>query len=189
MSRKTRDNTASYEVTVPNNFSSVRPQRSANHQRQLPVVWHYNPVVKHDCVNLFFFLLINSLFLTKVLKSMISRLLLSTKEGFLGMGWGMKVSWHIRVDDYSSAILFGASSLSVQMKSCLIHLTVPVSKAQQSSMLGKIMGLFILPPHKSVALLHVCLQECLSVCFSLCSNLAVEGKLDRSLKLSRVAAR
>lgn len=52
--RKTHDNTASNEVTVRNNFSSVRPQRSANHQRQLPVVWHYNPVVKHDCVNLFF---------------------------------------------------------------------------------------------------------------------------------------
>jgi len=36
--RKAQDNTASNEVTVRNDFSSVRPQRSANHQRQLPVV-------------------------------------------------------------------------------------------------------------------------------------------------------
>lgn len=116
---------------------------------------------------------------------MISRLLLSTKEGFLGMGWGMKVSWHVRMDDYSS----GASRLSVQMKSYLIHLTVPVCKAQQSSMLGEIMGLSVLPLSKSVALLHALLQECLAVCFALCSNLAVKGKLDRSLELNRVAAR
>ena len=109
---------------------------------------------------------------------MISRLLLSTKEGFLGMSWGMTVSWHIRMDDYSSAIPFGASRLSIQMKSYLIHLTVPVSKAQQSFMLGEIMGLFILPPHKSVALLHILLQECLAVCFALCSNLVVEEKLE-----------
>lgn len=120
---------------------------------------------------------------------MISRLLLSTKEGFLGVGWGMKVSWHIRMDDCSSAIPFGASRLSVQMKSCLIHLTVPMSKAQQSSMLGEIMGLLILPPHKSVALLRVLLQECLALRFTLCCNLAVEGKLGRSLELCKVAAR
>jgi len=105
------------------------------------------------------------------------------------MGWGMKVPWHIRMDDYSSAIPFGASRLSVQMKSCLIHLGVPVSKAQQSSMLGEIMGLFIPPSHKSVALLCVLLQECLSVYFALYSNVAVRGKLDRSLALSREAAR
>lgn len=40
---------------------------------------------------------------------------------------------HKDVDDYSGAISFGASRLSIQMKSYSIHLIVPVSKAQQSS--------------------------------------------------------
>lgn len=94
-----------------------------------------------------FFPLINSLSLLKVFKSTISRLLLSTKEGFFGVGWGMKVSWLVGMHDYSGAIPFGASRLSIQMKSYLIHLTVPAPKARQSSMLGEIMGLFILPPY------------------------------------------
>lgn len=78
------------------------------------------------------------------------------QRGFLGVGRGVEVSWHMRTDDYSSSVPYGASRLSVRLKSYLIHLTVPVSKAQQSSLLGEIIGHFILPPHN---------QELFCMCF------------------------
>lgn len=86
------------------------------------------------------------------------------QRGFLGVGRRVEVSWHMRTGDYGSSVPFGASRLSIQMKSYLIHLRVPVSKVQQSSLLGQIIGHFILPSHNpEVFCMYFCRRTWLRV--------------------------